>query len=232
MIVSLEKKVHITLWLLSNHSISFRATSDLFGLSKGTAHMIFLEITRAIAELRHMYIRWPNAGQCNRNGAEVHERFGIPGVIGCIDGCHIPIKAPKENPVDFYNRKMFHSVVLQGVCDNSLKFTDIYIGMTGRVHDARIFRNSPLYHHIDNGLINDEQHLLADSAYGLSVNVLTPYRNNGHLTRGQIRFNRKHAGARSAIERAFGMLKGKFRRLKFLDVELLDYLPIIIGRYA
>ncbi|KAJ8915397.1 hypothetical protein NQ315_008285 [Exocentrus adspersus] len=32
----------------------------------------------------------------------------FPGVIGMIDGCHIPCKQPPVNEVDFYNRKGFH----------------------------------------------------------------------------------------------------------------------------
>ena len=39
---------------------------------------------------------------------------GFPGVIGAIDGCHIPCKQPVENANDYYNRKGFHSIVLQG----------------------------------------------------------------------------------------------------------------------
>ena len=33
---------------------------------------------------------------------------GLPGVIGAIDGCHIPMKAPRENENEYINRKRFH----------------------------------------------------------------------------------------------------------------------------
>ena len=49
---------------------------------------------------------------------ETKEAFGVmgglPQCVGAIDGCHIPILAPKENHCDYYNRKSFHSIVLQG----------------------------------------------------------------------------------------------------------------------
>ena len=35
---------------------------------------------------------------------------------------------------------------LQGVCDNDMKFTDVYCIWPGAVHDARVLRNSPLFH--------------------------------------------------------------------------------------
>jgi hypothetical protein len=40
---------------------------------------------------------------------------GLPDVIGAIDGCHIPIKTPRENDSEYINRKGFHSLQLQAV---------------------------------------------------------------------------------------------------------------------
>ncbi|CAG5075324.1 Protein of unknown function [Cotesia congregata] len=45
---------------------------------------------------------------------------------------------------------------------------------------------------------------------------------NGHLTRRQVNYNIKHASSRSIIERAFGLLKGKFRRLQYLNVKSVE----------
>lgn len=44
-------------------------------------------------------------------GFEESSRF--PKTIGAIDGTHIRIDAPKENPADYINRKGFHSIQLQ-----------------------------------------------------------------------------------------------------------------------
>jgi hypothetical protein len=102
-----------------------------------------------------------------------------------------------------------------------MMFTDIFIGMPGRVHDARVFRNSDIYNQIineDNPLIPQDMHILGDSAYPIMLNVLTPFRDNGHLAADQLNYNYKLSCLRSIIERAFGRLKGKFRRLKYMDV--------------
>ncbi|KAK5647828.1 hypothetical protein RI129_002720 [Pyrocoelia pectoralis] len=158
------------------------------------------------------------------------ERTGFPGVVGAIDGCHVPIKAPAHNAIDYYNRKQFHSVVLQGVCDHKCLFIDIFVGMPGRVHDARAFRVSPLYDRIisENApLIPDNFHLLGDSAYPIMKNVMVPYRDNGHLSHMQINFNTTLSTARSKIEQAFGRLKGKFRRLKYLDMNVDNVARVI-----
>lgn len=111
-----------------------------------------------------------------------------------------------------------------GVCDHMGSFIDVFIGMPGRMHDARVFRMSPLFHAINEGrpLIPRHQHLIGDSAYPLLCNIMTPFRDNGHLTRSQSMYNVKLSSIRSIIERSFGLLKTKFRRLKYLDIADFD----------
>ncbi|XP_071579822.1 putative nuclease HARBI1 [Temnothorax nylanderi] len=173
-----------------------------------------------------LYVKWPNANECevSCNIFEMRSR-GFQGVIGAIDGCHIPCKQPIRNSHDYYNRKGFHSIILQGVSNHRGKFIDCFIGMPDRMHDARVFRQSPLFEHISNARINfisRQLHLIGDSAYPLMVNLMTPYKDNGHLTVPQTRYNMKLNCIRSIIERSFGLLKGKFRRLKYLDISDFD----------
>ncbi|KAJ8910566.1 hypothetical protein NQ315_008951 [Exocentrus adspersus] len=117
---------------------------------------------------------------------------GFPGVIGMIDGCHIPCKQPPANEVNYYNRKGFHSIRLQGTCDHQGKFIDVYIGNPGRIHDARVFRNSPLFERMSEAdFIPSNFHLLGDAAYPLKANLMTPFKDTGHLTRAQTLYNTK-----------------------------------------
>lgn len=229
MIVKLDKKLHFTIWMLANHAISYRNATDLFGFSKGTGHLVFVETCRAISSLKDKYISWPTVVEKNRNSETIENTFRFPGVIGSVDGCHIPIRAPINNPIDYYNRKSFHSVILQAACNNNLEFIHIYVGMPGRVHDARVFRTSPLHNLINNNGIPQHQHLLGDSAYQLHVNLMTPFRDNGHLTPAEILYNQRHSAVRSSIERAFALLKGKFRRLKYLDMALQEDIAIVVS---
>ena len=51
------------------------------------------------------------------------ELTGLPNICGAIDGTHIPLAENPSRSVtlatsDFFNRKKFHSIVLQGVCDS------------------------------------------------------------------------------------------------------------------
>jgi len=55
--------------------------------------------------------------------------------------------------------------------------------------------------------------IMADSAYPLLKWLVKPYPNRGHLTADEREFNKKLSAARSVVERAFGMLKGRCRLL-------------------
>jgi len=98
---------------------------------------------------------------------------------------------------------------------------NIYVGLPGRMHDAHVFRRSNLYPQLtnaENPLLPMDLHLIGDAAYPLLSNLMTPFRDTRHLTREQITYNTKLAKIRSIIERAFGLLKCKFRRLYYLDI--------------
>ena len=51
-----------------------------------------------------------------------YQLAGFPGVIGCIDGSHIPIVAPPEDEFVFINGKGFHSINIQAVRDSNSYF--------------------------------------------------------------------------------------------------------------
>lgn len=61
-------------------------------------------------------------------------------VVGCIDGCHIRCTPPEKTQDMYYNRKCFHSVLLQACCDSRLLFTDFVAGLPGRASDSRLLR--------------------------------------------------------------------------------------------
>ncbi|XP_066596942.1 putative nuclease HARBI1 [Prorops nasuta] len=228
----LRKRILLTLWLLATPE-SFRSVSDRFGLCISSCHFSFKQIVWALRNLMFKFIRWPTPVECEENERVFQRRCaGFEGIIGAIDGCHIPIKQPPNNANDYYNRKDFHSIILQGTCDYNGKFIHCLIGRPGRAHDAAVFKSSQIYYKLinaENPLLPPMQHILGDSAYPLLLNVMTPFKDNGTLTAQQINYNTKHASLRSIIERAFCLLKGKWRRLKYLDVNSVHMANHIIA---
>ncbi|XP_060834645.1 uncharacterized protein LOC132917775 isoform X2 [Rhopalosiphum padi] len=113
------------------------------------------------------------------------------------------------------------------VCDHQCKFIHCYAGNVGSVHDQRVFRLSDLNEDIHNPTkFPNNSHIIGDAAYTLHKRLLVPYRDNGHLTEKQENFNFCHSSARMAIERSFGLLKGRFRSLlTTLAMERVDLIP-------
>ena len=64
----------------------------------------------------------------------------------------------------------------------------------GSWHDARAFGNtdvSRLLEEDPQALVPEGMHVIGDSAYPLLQQLMKPYRDNGHLTARQRRFNEK-----------------------------------------
>ena len=66
-----------------------------------------------------------NSMDIRRAKLEFHNVAGFPGVIGCVDGSHIPIISLHQDEYAYVNRKNFHSINLQGICDANLVFLDV-----------------------------------------------------------------------------------------------------------
>lgn len=161
------------------------------------------------------------------------EKKGIKGVIGVIDGSHIPISQPLEYHENYVNRKQFHSIILQAVCDHENLITDVYAGWPGSVHDAHVFKRSTLSEKRENDCVEMNptgRYLIGDAAYPLKEYLITPFRDNGHLSIAQKTFNYSLSSTRMLIEHTFGLLKGTWRRLKYCAVnDLNTILPIVMG---
>lgn len=64
---------------------------------------------------------------------------------------------------------------------------------------------------------DSEYHLVGDSAFGLRSWLMTPYKENDNLTRLEKHHNYCLSSARVVIEHAFGLLKGRWRRLIYIN---------------
>ena len=105
-----------------------------------------------------------------------HDAFR--SAAGAIDGCHVRILPPAEPQKKGYiNRKLYPSVILQGICDARGRFIDVFVGQPGSVHDALVLRRSPMY---QQALYPPAGYfLLGDGGYPClqrPVAIMTPYR--------------------------------------------------------
>ena len=66
--------------------------------------------------------------------------------------------------------------------------------------------------YVENRRLDETYHILGDSAYPLSNQLITPYRVRDNMSLAQKKFNTNLASKRSVIERAFGLLGLRFSK--------------------
>lgn len=149
-----------------------------------------------------------------RNKEKFMQKFQFPGVIGAIDCTHIAILKPNEEEHAFVNRKGYHSLNVQIICDADLRILAINSNFPGSNHDSFIWRQSQirdfLLQNFHNGM--RRSWLIGDSGYPLEPTLLTPFLNPEEGS-PEATFNFAHIRARNCIERCIGVLKMRFRCL-------------------
>ncbi len=230
--IPVPKRVGVALWWLGNGE-TYRSVGQTFGISAAAVGCITKDFVGALVNLRNRFIVWPRSEEQCLNSVKSFENLSpLPNVFGAIDGTHIRIKAPEESTVDFFDRKQCYSIGCQGVCDGKLRFISMSTGFAGSMHDSRMLRNTWIY---DAG--NDKEimqtpvypltatksikpYLVGDAAYPMHDWLIKPYQYAPNMDHEEKVFNLALSQARVSIERAFGILKGRWRIL--LDKVLLE----------
>jgi hypothetical protein len=114
--------------------------------------------------LRHGIIKFPIDKTLTKQ--MFFDTANFPGVIGCVNGTHIPICKPRNHPDPeiFRCRKGYYSLNAQVVAGPDNKFYDIVARWPGSTHDSRVYDNSYLCVKMENGDFGNEV-LLADAGY-------------------------------------------------------------------
>ncbi|XP_052217669.1 putative nuclease HARBI1 isoform X1 [Dreissena polymorpha] len=186
----------------------FSEVADIHGVSKPTAARCFHVFIDSLNRRLHN-IRFPTEnGAMALSKQDFYRRCRIPNVLGAVDGTLVPILGPSENEEAYICRKGFHAINVQAVCDSRMNFIDVVAKWPGSQHDASIFNTCGLKEHLER---THAGILLGDSGYGLRRYLLTPKQNP--MTESERRYNNYHARGRVVIERAFGVLKSRFRCL-------------------
>ncbi|XP_036138685.1 putative nuclease HARBI1 isoform X1 [Monomorium pharaonis] len=171
----------------------------------------------ALNNVMNNWIRFPvTADRIEEIKQGLFRNGGFPGVIGAIDGTHVAIFPPEaEREHLFINRKLYHSLNVLMICNSECEILAVNSAHGGRTHDARVLRSSRIFAYLERRHREGETNswLLGDSAYPLLPFLLTPKLNEVEGTPGA-RYTDHHVRTRSAIERCFGILKGRWRCLR------------------
>ena len=100
--------------------------STAHGISQPSVSRCIGVVSDALSPFAKEYITFPNQQLQTQVQPSFLDKNGFPLVLGCIDGTHVQIVAPPNNEEIFVNRKNEHSINIQAICDNSLKFIDVF----------------------------------------------------------------------------------------------------------
>lgn len=209
----------IALWRMGTN-VEYRTISHLFGVGVSSACVIVHEVCKAIVNaLLATYIKLPTGHQALEVVRGFEDRWNFPQCFGAIDGSHIPILPPVNNATDYYNRKGFHSIVVQALVDHEYRFLNMHVGWPGSMHDARILSNSEVYAKGESRTLTPSSIrtfngvpvpvvIIGDPAYPLLPWLIKPYP-GVNLSAKKRKFNTRLSRARVVVECAFGRLKGR-----------------------
>ncbi len=138
----------------------------------------------------------------------------LRGTVGAGDGIVFRMKKPPADQVDgnvstYFNRKGFWGYSLQAFCDSSCKFTSISMRLYSSAYDGTAYRVSSMATKIREGKLPAWAHIVLDEAYICTNQELTPFKGRG-LSDAQDSFNYHLSLQRQVIERAFGLLVGRW----------------------
>ena len=92
---------------------------DTHGYDKATVSRIVRRVSLALANKHQLWIKFPTTMEDKHAiRAGMYQIAGFPCVIGCIDCTHIRIQAPSQNEQNYVNRKGYHCVNVQVICDD------------------------------------------------------------------------------------------------------------------
>ena len=146
---------------------------------------------------------------------------------------------------DHRNRNKSFFILLQGVVDSKYYFTSINTGPPGSLHDSAHFKSSELYRKVEAGVMggfHDDPltwpsglsfppYIVADRGYQLLSWCITPFKMGPTcvaLSREELWFNKKHSSTIISVERAFGILKARFKEIGTKSSLKPEFLPTVV----
>ena len=142
---------------------------------------------------------------------EFQRKWSFPQCLGAIDSTRIPIKVPLLHQADYFNRKSFHSVILQVLAWHIIPGCFVRSQLGKMITEGRMITNDVnLSRVIDNHII--KPFLIGDPAYPLSKHLMKNYP-GVNLILEKEHFNYRLSCAYVQVEKGLGWLKGRCRCL-------------------
>ena len=125
--LSLTVQVLVALRFFASGSF-LQVIGDIVGLPKSTVFRTMRDVSAALIQKRNEFVHWPiTADEIQRVKEGFFHKGGFPGVTGCVDGTHIRLQRPSQNEAEYVNRKGYHSINVQAICDHRGEKLEIFL---------------------------------------------------------------------------------------------------------
>uniref|UniRef100_UPI00398E4D7F putative nuclease HARBI1 n=1 Tax=Pristiophorus japonicus TaxID=55135 RepID=UPI00398E4D7F len=180
---------------------------DICNISQFAVHCCIRQVTNALYGKLLNYIKF---SMSREDLDKLYQANGLPPVQGAIDCTHVALRAPPHNGEIFQNRKGFHFLNVQLLCDHRQMILAVNARYPGSCHDAFILRETTvpqLFKPPHEG----RSWLLGDKGYGVAPWLMTPLCNP--TTPAEQCYNTSHTTTRAIIEQTIRVLKQRFHCL-------------------
>ncbi|KAJ8909604.1 hypothetical protein NQ315_003714 [Exocentrus adspersus] len=149
--LSVTTKVLIALRFYGGGSYQVDVGSNInFAVSQPSVSRCIQELTEALnnEDIFNQIVQFPRTFE---ELAEIrlgfYRQYHIPGIIGAIDCTHVAIIAPPLNDENYpeyvyINRKRYHSLNVQLICDHNMRILNVNSRFPGSSHDSYIWQMS------------------------------------------------------------------------------------------
>ncbi|KPP79692.1 putative nuclease HARBI1 [Scleropages formosus] len=186
---------------------------DAIGISQASMSRCVTNVTNALVEKASSFIGFARDNSTkNQSKEDFYRVAGMPDVLGVVDCAHIAIKAPNAEDLSYINKKGFHSINCQLVCDSRGLLLSAETHWPGSLSDGEVFKQSSVRSFFEEQE-NHEGWLLGkrDRLYPLKKWLMTPLQYPE--TPADFRYNMAHAATHEIVDRTFRAIQTRFRCL-------------------
>ena len=207
----------ILLHYLGKEGESNASQRDQFKIAYGSTEKARERVVKALNDLRHQYITWPDEEERKQIARRIEKEFHLPNCVGFMDGTLLPlgIAPSSDDAADYHGRKFQYSLTVLVINDDKRRIRAYLSGYPGSTHDNRLWRNMKQNQKSDQ-YFGPTEYVLCDTAFESSDVCVSAYKHDAGFFTDPVKqhFNDIMSPPRVITEHTMGMWKGRMPFLR------------------
>lgn len=120
--IPVPKRIAVALTVLKGNT-DFWTVADSFGIGKSPVGYLLMEFCLAVILHFKNLIHFPETEEEKQEIANgFYQRWQFYDCFGAMDGTHIPVLPPGDQPEEYFNYKCFYSINVLAIVDHLYRF--------------------------------------------------------------------------------------------------------------